>query len=161
MDILNTVNCDHVVGSPAVSYKLEDCPRCHGQGTYGSFGLSKSGSLEFVSGIDQLVQQIKKILTEKRRQSGYGFDYSVLKGVIDSSKLLAVKNEVIRCLTYYKNLQQTNKQNGFYYNPDEEIYSVDAPTIIQDSTDLRKVAVSVNVYAVSGTSATVTVPIIK
>ncbi len=161
MDIQNQVTCDHRVGNPVISYEKVKCPKCKGLGVYGSIGFSGGGGVEFVKGPNMLVQQLKKLLTERRRSSGYGFDYSVLSGVIDDSKLMAIKNEIIRCLSYYKSLQQQNKLNGFYYNPDEEIYSIDTPSITQDSVDLRKVGVSLNVYSISGLRNNISIQVTK
>lgn len=161
MDIINTVVCNHIVGNPPVAYIQEYCPRCQGKGYYGCITFSPQGGINFCSGVTQLVQQIKKIFTERRRTTGYGLDYTLLSGVIDDTKLIAIQNEIIRCLSYYKKIQQQDKLNNFYYNPDEEISSIDTPTLIQDSTDPRKVTISVNVYSVSGVSANVTVPVVK
>jgi hypothetical protein len=160
MDIQNTVVCDHIVGNPPVGYKLSNCPRCGGAGNYGGPNFSLSGQIVTISGGDQLAQQIKKILSERMRDTGYGFDYNLLKGVISQSTILAVKNEILRCLNYLYTIQQREKSNGFYYNSNEELSNGNYVVNVQQLTsEPRELLVDVVVRSVSGAQISVTVPL--
>jgi hypothetical protein len=158
MDIKNSVVCNHFVGNPPVPYKLESCPRCNGTGVYGGPDFSLGGQISTVRGSSQLEQQIKKILTERIRETGYGFDFSVLKGIISQGTLLVVKQEIFRCLDYLYGIQQSEKANGFYYNSNEEIAAGRfVVNVYQLPDEPRELVAEVSVRTVSGAQTSVTV----
>ena len=159
MDILGKVVCDHRIGDPVVAYLLDNCPRCKGKGSYGGFSIGLDGKIEVISGPRMLQQQIMKIFTELRRPSGYGFDYNLLKGVIDSSTLAAITNEITRCLSYLKYIQQSEKRRGFYYAPSEELAKIEKVSVQQDIVDPRTVIAVVVAVSVSGNQVTTKIPI--
>lgn len=156
MDLLNQVSCDHRVGNPVNNYVLTTCPRCLGKGVYGGVVFGNNGQLVLVQGSPMLAQQLQKILTENARPSGYGFDYSLLQGVIDPSKLSAIKSEIIRCISYLKYVQEQSKARGFVYAPSEELFGIKEISIGNSPTDPRAVNVSVVVSSVSGAQSNVT-----
>ena len=155
MDAQFVVKCDHVVGLPVQSFILSTCPRCLGRGTYNAYSIGNDGRIVTVVGVKKLVQQITKILTERKRPSGYGFDYSVLTGVITPGTLTAVKSEVFRCVQYLKDVQQREKLEGFLYLPTEEIGHIGALDAYVSSEDPRQVFVTVSVFTLAGTTAEV------
>ncbi len=150
MDLEGKVNCDHVVGNPPISYTLVSCPRCMKKGWYGGYYYGFDGKINTIVGVKQLTQQILKILTENKRNTGYGFDQSLLRGVIDSSTLPSIKNEIVRCMNYLKGVQDDNEKSGYFYNPDEKISSINNIQVAQDSLEPRKVTITFSVVAVSG-----------
>ena len=158
MDIKGKVVCDHRVGYPLISYLLDTCPRCRSTGYYGSPVFSLDGKYSTITGSNQLSQQIEKILVENRRSTGYGFDYSLLSGVITNGSISAIKAEIIRCLQYLYNTQRSEKSRGFYYNSNEELSSsppqVDVTQIANEPRSLRA---DVTVKSVSGNKSSVTV----
>ena len=150
MELLGKVNCNHIVGNPPQAFVLNSCPRCLGKGSYGDISYDSAGRLNTVSNIQQLNQQIEKILIETVRNSGYGFDNSLLNGVIDSGKLLAIKRELIRVINYFINNQQIEKSLGYYYKTTEEVYSLLSTNVFQDNSEPRKVIALVKIMTVSG-----------
>jgi hypothetical protein len=121
-----------------------------GNGYYGGVAYTTGGKLVTVSAGSMLAQQIKKILTENKRPSGYGFDYTMIGNVVTPSTIPMIRSEVIRCISYLRFVQQNNKQNGFFYNPNEELDSIGTLNIQPASIDPRQVIVTVTVYATSG-----------
>jgi len=156
MDLLGKTSCNHIVGIPPVAYILDTCPRCLRMEEYGGVAYDTGGKVQTITGVSQIGQQIRKILTENIRSSGYGFDYSLLRGVIDSPTISVIKNEVVRCITYLYNLQQQSKKEGFNYRPDEEISSIQSVDAYQSTTEPRTVVVALIVLTVSGAQASVT-----
>lgn len=152
MDIKSQTVCDHIVGNPPTAYIIDFCPRCLGKGYYGGFAILSSGNLQTLSPSDSLIQAIQKILTENTRPTGYGFNQSLLTGVIDASKIQAVKNEVARCLNYLKFIQTQETLRGFQYNPQEKISKISNITVVKNTQDPRGVNVTVTVVTVSATS---------
>jgi len=150
MELLGKNTCDHIVGSPAVAYMLYNCPRCLGKGSYGDVSFNRSGKLNTIENISQLNQQIEKLLIENIRNTGYGFDNTLLEGVIDAGKLLAIKRELIRAINYFINNQQKEKATGFYYKTTEELYSIVSIDVFQDNSEPRKVIALVKLMTVSG-----------
>jgi hypothetical protein len=155
MDAKFRVTCDHKVGIPAQNFTLNTCPRCLGKGFYNAFSFGTDGKIVTVSGINKLSQQIQKILTEPKRPTGYGFDYSVLSGVIAPNTLTAVKSEVIRCIEYLKSLQTQEKSEGFIYLPTEEIDSISVIDAFVDPTDPRAIFINVSVVTKAGNTSDV------
>jgi hypothetical protein len=151
MDLLGTVACSHDVGIPVVNYTLDTCPRCLGSGSYGGTSFSKDGNVAVVTGVPEVVQDITKILTENMRPSGYGFNYALLSGVIDPSRIDHIRAEAARCINYLINLQAARVRAGATVAANEQLASpVDSVTAYQDTTDPRKVVVSVVCHTVSG-----------
>lgn len=159
MDFQGKVICTHRVGDPEEGFTLALCPRCGGRGWYGGLDFNRSGQLTVIKGIDQLIQQVTKVITENLRSSGYGFDQAVLRSVIYDDTLYNIKKEVVRCMTYLKSVQVDNKKNGFFYDPNEEIRAISDVAVLQDSADPRKVEVSLSIIAVSGNDAKIIIPI--
>jgi len=162
MDALFKVKCDHLIGIPPQQFTLTSCARCLGKGYYNGVQFGPDGRIITVTGVDKLSQQIVKILTEKKRPSGYGFDTNILSGVITPSTLTAVKSEVIRCIEYLKSLQQKEKSEGFIYLPTEEIATGFPITTIDafiNPSDPRGVFVNVSILTVSGLIAEVSTQI--
>lgn len=160
MDAKFKVVCTHAVGIPVQQFLLTTCPRCLGKGFYNAYQFGIDGKMITVSGVNKLSQQIQKILTETKRPSGYGFDYSVLTGVISPNTLTAVKSEIVRCIEYLKASQQQEKREGFTYLPTEEI-STDSRAIavleaFVDQTNPRAVYINISVLTVAGATADVT-----
>lgn len=155
MDARFVVKCDHVVGRPAVNYLLHTCPRCLGYGTFNAYSIGTDGKFVVVQGVEKLSQQIRKILTEQKRSSGYGFDYSVLSGVITPSSIIAIKSEVMRCIEYLKVSQQQEAREGFNYLPTEQISRVSTIDAYVNPADPRGVFVTAAVFTVSGDTADV------
>ena len=151
------VPCDHRIGSPLVVYTLQSCPRCQATGFYGGINYDSMGHANELTGVNLLAQQIQKILLENRRPSGYGFDYNLLAGVIDAGRIDAIKNEVIRALSYLKFVQQSEKARGFQYLPSEELFSIANLVIQNNPADPRSVSVSVDAISVSGSQTSTTV----
>jgi len=152
MDLLNRVVCDHKIGDQ--SFIRERCPRCLGKNFYGGYSIGKDGDIEIVTKVDALNQQILKILTEDRRPSGYGFDHNLLAGVIDASKIAAIKAEIIRCISYLYFLQQSEKKSGFFYAPSEELNKIESVSVAQDESEPRRVFATIVVSTVSGRTVT-------
>jgi|GEM_PF-2607760 hypothetical protein len=150
MDLNCQTACDHKVGNPEVQYTSSTCPRCLGNDIYGGLSFEPSGKLSTLSYSDQLAQQIKKILTEKRRLSGYGFDYSLLSGVIDNSKLSAIYAEVARCILYLQSNQQQEVKAGHVYAGSEQIQALSSLKVEQSTTQPQEVQVYATVQTVSG-----------
>jgi len=160
MDAQFKVTCNHILGNPLQQFILLTCPRCLGKGFYNAYQFGTDGKIVTVSGVNKLIQQIQKILTETKRPSGYGFDYSVLSGVIAPNTITAVKSEIVRCIEYLKSSQQQEKKEGFIYLPTEEISTNGQSITVLDAfvteTDPRAVTVNVSVLTVAGATAGVT-----
>jgi hypothetical protein len=152
MDLNSQISCNHIVGDPIIYYTLSTCPRCFGLGTYGGLSFTADGKLSTIQASSQLSQQIKKILTEKMRPSGYGFNYSLLSGVIDVSKLDAIQAEVYRCLSYLQNAQRQEVRSGHIYAGSEQISSIGAVSTLQSPMQPTAVQVFITVITVSGAS---------
>jgi hypothetical protein len=159
MDLLGIQPCDHRVGIPVVAYTLEACPRCLGKGTYGSLGFDGHGKVLVVSKGAQIQQSIYKILTESKRASGYGFDYSVLTGTVDASSITAIKSEIARCIQYLITAQTAAQVLGTLYDPAERISSISSLNVAQDTTEPRKVTAVVIVLTAANSTVTTVVPI--
>ena len=154
MDLLAQILCNHKIGDPEVQYLLSSCPRCFGTGTYGGLAFTPDGKLSTIDTSSQLSQQIKKILIEKMRPSGYGFNTSLLSGVIDVSKLGAIQAEVYRCLSYLQQSQLNEIKAGHIYAGSEQIDSIGVVTIFQVPNQPTTVQVSATVITVAGASVT-------
>jgi hypothetical protein len=160
MELLCTKNCDHIVGNPPISFTIATCPRCLGKGTYHDISYSTSGKLNTINRVYQLNQQIEKILIENRRNSGYGFDYTLLQGVIDNNRVLAIQREVSRVINYFiNNVQQTEKSKGYSYNSTEEVVNIDYIKVYQDSVEPRKIIILLSLITVSGQLRSIRVPL--
>ncbi|MCK9541082.1 MAG: hypothetical protein M0R03_03530 [Novosphingobium sp.] len=156
MDFRGEITCNHLVGNPAVSFTLQNCPRCLGKGVYGGISTDGTGDISFVEKADYLEQNIKKILISKRNNRGYGFNYELLKSVIDPTTTTVIKREVIRCLTFLQAQQQEDKKRGVRYLPSEEIVSISDVQVGTDEDDPRIVLVSLSVYTLQGNQVKVT-----
>jgi hypothetical protein len=152
VDLNSQTTCNHIVGNPVVAYTITTCPRCFGLGTYGGLSFTPDGKLSTITTSSQLAQQIKKILTEKMRPSGYGFNTSLLAGVIDPSKLGALQAEVYRCLLYLQASQQAEIRAGHIYGGSERISSIGTVSVIQSSSRPTTVQVFATVVTASGIS---------
>lgn len=158
MFVKNNTKCDHRVGKPVVGYTQNSCPRCMGTGWYGGFDFTPAGKTSIVSGGAAVIQKIQKILAEKKRPSGYGFDFDLLRASsLESSNL--IKYEINRCLTYLVVSQQQEKQQGVMFNPSEEIISVLGIDVTSNVTDPRSVIAAVSVMTKSGIAVSTTVGI--
>lgn len=158
MDFKGKIICNHIAGNPAQSFTLDNCPRCRGRGWHGGITFTKLGKIETVSGINQLKQHLEKILIEKTRNTGYGLNYDLFKGVIDKNTLNALKAEIYRVITYYNNSQLRNERRGFIYNPTERLVDIDV-NIIQDSTNPRNILINVTAETRSKKEISFTVPV--
>jgi hypothetical protein len=126
-----------------------------GTDEYHAYSIGHDGKIVVVAGSNKLAQQIAKILTEKKRTTGYGFDLSVLTGTLDQSSITAVKSEVFRCMQYLMSIQNQERLEGYAYIPSEEISSVSSLDAYIASDDPRKMYVSVAVVTKAGTTAAV------
>ena len=133
---------------------MTSCPRCLSNGFYNASSYGHDGKVVIVVGPNLLVQQIQKILTEEKRPTGYGFDYTVLSGTINSATITAVKAEVLRCLQYLSDSQQQEKLEGHNYLPTEEIQSLGGVDAFVPDNEPRTVIVNASVVTVSGASVT-------
>jgi len=153
MDFKGIIKCNHLVGNPSVKYLLDNCPRCLGKGEYGSMKTSSTGDIELVSKTSYLQQSIKKILITRRRYNGYGFDYSLLSGVIDPATVNVVKKEIIRCINFLKDSQAMDKRRGVRYLPSEEIKSIGKTLkVYQHPNEPRTIVVKLSVVTAANTS---------
>ena len=137
MDVLMRIMCDHRAGEPIVGYTLLTCPKCLGSGYTGEVQFDNLGNLATISNVDSLFQQVRKILSENKRDTGYGFDYSLMKGVIDNATILAIYREIVRCISYLSTTQQDEKSRGYKIGPNEEIRSIYSVSVTQDPTEPR------------------------
>jgi len=158
MDFKGKIICNHVAGNPSQHFILSTCPKCRGRGWHGGLSFTKLGKVETVSGLTQLTQHLEKILIEKIRNTGYGLDYNLLKGVIDNTTLNVLKSEISRVMNYYINIQLRAERRGFIYNPTERLTDVDV-TIIQDVSDPRSILINVTAETQSRKEISFTVPI--
>jgi hypothetical protein len=158
MELLGEKICDHTAGDPLVSYTLQTCPKCLGKGTHGDVSFDTSGKIYTLTGINQLKQQLKKILVENTRNTGYGFNYNLISLTINDSQLLSINRELNRCLTYFNNLQIKNQREGFYYNNTELLDSIESIDVFRD-TDPRNVNALVYCKTVSGRSVEIIIPL--
>lgn len=149
MDILVRIPCDHMAGEPLVGYTIGSCPKCFGTGYIGEVKFDGSGNLESIYNQNSLEQQVLKILKENKRSTGYGFDYSLLKNVIDSTTTIAVYREIIRCISYLSTLQQEEKARGYRISSNEEIKSIIFVTVTQDTTEPRQLNIVIALRTVS------------
>lgn len=152
MDFNGKVVCDHIVGNPTQPFGIASCPRCLKRGWYGGVSYDAGGRIDTVSQTQALKQSILKILTESRRPTGYGFDYNLLTGVIDASKLPAIKNEIIRCMDYLKYLQKQQENQGYVYPLNEKIHKIKTLIVEQSPNEPRKVEISFSVITKAGAS---------
>lgn len=157
MDFRNAVTCDHKLGVPTTGYTLTSCPRCLGRGYYGGVVIDERGQLNLVAGSTLLAQQLQKILSENARESGYGFNYDLLTGVIDPARLSAIRSELVRCISYLRFVQQQEKSQGFIYQPSEELSGIKEVSVANSPTDPRAITVACTVVSVSGTQTSTTV----
>jgi hypothetical protein len=161
MDFLGTQICDHRVGNPVVAFILSTCPRCLGTGVYGSLGFDAHGKVTMVSKSSQLNQAIKKILKENIRTSGYGFNYDLIKDVINGGTTDAVKMEISRCMTYLMNAQAQAVSFGVQYDPTERLAGIQSLSAVQDSTEPRRINVSLVVITQANTTTQVNTSIAR
>ena len=153
-DVLMRKACDHRIGDPVEALIITACPRCNGTGFYNTLVFSEAG-LQMLSPAYSLVQSLQKILIEKRRPSGYGFDYTLLRSVISSDTLGAIRAEASRCILYLQKIQQNEAARGFQFSNTELIDSIDAITATQDATEPRRVYILASVSTVSGRAVTI------
>jgi len=149
MDFEGTVVCDHYVGNSPVKYVLISCPRCLRTGVYGGISTEETGDISIIRNSKYLEQAVKKILVSEMNSRGYGFNYSLLSGVIDPSTVNAIKREVIRCTSFLRDEQQRDIRRGVVYSPQEEISRIENIGVIQDITEPRKILVKFNVITKS------------
>ena len=151
MDAQFKVICNHTAGNPVQQFILVDCPRCLGTGFYNALSWGTDGKVITVSGFPKLAQQIQKILTENKRSTGYGFDYSVMTDTINPGTLTAIKSEVARCMAYLQINQRQEQSEGFFYLPSEQIVKLISLDVQIDPSDPRGVFVNVSVQTLSNT----------
>ncbi|MCK9428825.1 MAG: hypothetical protein M0R17_02290 [Candidatus Omnitrophica bacterium] len=144
MDILARIPCDHRAGEPLVGYVLDTCPKCLGSGYIGEFQIDNSGNLVTIYNQDSLSQQVIKILKENKRSTGYGFDYSLMRGVIDTTTTLVVYREIVRCISYLSTLQQEEKAKGNKISSNEEIKSIISLEVTQNIYEPRQLDIVLN-----------------
>jgi hypothetical protein len=154
MTIATDVKCDHRVGDPLVGFSSVQCPRCRGKNVYHAFSISPSGLVETLSGFDSLALQLKKIMSESRRPSGYGFDYRTLLNSLQTDPISSISNEIYRVLRYFMDLQQQSKSEGYVYLPTEELSVVNSVQVTRQS-DPRAFLVVISVTTKSGQSGSV------
>jgi hypothetical protein len=158
MDLMGEKVCDHVAGDPPVNYVISTCPKCLGTGTYGDICFDTSGKVQTITGINQLKQQLKKILIENTRNTGYGFNYNLVLSTVENSQLLSITRELNRCLTYFSNIQISAQSNGFFYSNTEIIDSIESIDVFR-YTDPRTVNALVYCKTVSGRDLNVVIPL--
>jgi len=158
MELLGEVNCDHIAGDPPVKYTVSGCPKCLGKGVYGDIEFNLEGKVKTISGISQLKQQLKKIIIENTRETGYGFNYSAITFSSGDAQLINIKKELNRCLEYLSFLQVTARGDGFFYSNTELLDSVERIEVIRDA-DVRKVNATIYCKTVSGRDIIINVPL--
>lgn len=159
MDFQAEIICDHIAGNPAQKFVLSTCPRCRGKGWHGGITFSQLGRIKKVTGIDQLKQQLRKLLIERVRDTGYGTDYTILTGVRDESKEKAIKSECIRVLQYFANKQQVAEQNGVIFSPVERLVDVSDVIVTPDTAEPRRYTVAITAITRSRKSVDIIVPV--
>lgn len=157
MELLGENVCNHIVGNPEVKYVLQNCPRCLGKGTYGDIVFDNEGHIKTITGISQLKQQLKKIIIENTRDTGYGFNYNLISFVNDV-QLLAIKKELNRCIEYLSNTQVKEQREGFYYSNTELLDSIEEVNV-ERNVDVRSVDVTIYCKTVSGRDAIINIPL--
>jgi len=158
VDFKGKIICDHVAGDPPQKFILNNCPKCKGRGWHGGITFTKLGKVETVNGVKQLEQHLEKILIERVRNTGYGLNYDLLKGIIDRTTLNTLKAEIFRVMNYYINNQARSERSGFIYNPTEKLVDVDVK-VTQDSSDPRNILINVTAETQSKKEINFTVPI--
>ena len=158
MDLLGENICDHILGNPPVSYTLSTCPKCLGKGIYGDIVFNNLGKVQTISKIDQLKQQIKKILLENTRPSGYGLTYSLIFNVVNEAQLLAIKRELNRCIDYLNSVHEENIKSNFFYSNQEIINSINNIEVTKTS-DPRTVNALIICTTMSGKDLTLSIPL--
>lgn len=158
MDLLGENICDHILGNPPINHTLSNCPKCLGRGVYGDIVFNNLGKVQTISKIDQLKQQIKKILLENIRPSGYGLTYSLIFNVVNEVQLLAIKRELNRCIEYLNSVHDENIKNNFFYSNQEIINSINNIEVTRTS-DPRTVNALILCTTVSGRDLTLSIPL--
>ena len=158
MDLLGEKICDHIAGDPSISYIVSTCPKCLGKGTYGDISFDNGGKTQTCSGVNQLKQQLKKIIIENTRDTGYGFNYNLVLSTGGDAQLLSITRELNRCLTYLNNNQITAQSNGFFYSNTEIINSIESIDVFRD-VDPRTVNALLYCKTVSGKDINIVIPL--
>jgi len=149
MFIKSKTNCDHRVGDPIISFTLENCPRCLGKGIYGGFDFTTSGKINRITGVEVLKQKIEKILVEKKRPSGYGFDYDLINTLPENAENV-IRYEISRCINYLIELQKKESFYGVTRSSTEEIHSLIGADVVLNSAEPRYVTIYVYVLSTAG-----------
>jgi len=149
MDFKGSITCNHFVGDPPAKYTLSTCPRCLRTDNYGGISTEETGDVTVVKNADYLEQAVKKILVSEMNSRGYGFNYSLLSGVIDPSTINVIKREIIRCTSFLKDAQQRDIRRGVIYSPSEEISRIENIGVSQDITEPRRITVKFSIIAKS------------
>lgn len=153
MFIKSTTNCDHRVGDPVIAFTLENCPRCLGKGIYGGFDFTTSGKINTITGVEVLKQKIEKILVEKKRPSGYGFDYNLINTLPENAENV-IRYEIYRCINYLIELQKKESFYGVTRSPAEELHSLIGADIILNPAEPRYVTIYIYVLSTAGSKIT-------
>lgn len=155
MDLAGLNKCNHVVGDPLELYDLRECPRCKGIGYYGSVSLDSSGHINIVLAGEALRQRIRKILREKLRASGYGFNYDLLSNVVDTNTLKAIKADIIRCMEYLVTVQNQSIDDGVFFKASEILSRIQDLRVEQNKVEPRQVDIAFTAIAASGKDITI------
>jgi len=147
MNIKSINTCDHIAGTEATHYTRGACPKCNGSGILGDIDINNAGKINTVSNVDVLSLKILKILLEKKRSSGYGFDYSLLQDVSSVGIITSIKGEVVRCISYLQELQYRRERKGQFIKPQEKIRSIASLEVVNNDPRSLKITVGVNTYS--------------
>lgn len=156
MNVKNVTKCNHIVGIPEQAYTQTLCPLCLGTGVYGGLEFNPAGRVTTVSGSLTVKQKVEKILTEKRRSSGYGLDYSKVRNMSVVRDKQLIIHEIHRCLEYLLQLQAIEKYNNVQFSSSAEISKVKNILVYSVPEDPRKLLAIVDIVTVSGAGITVT-----
>jgi len=111
----------------AISYEIEECPRCSGNGWYAAL-FPKDESI-LVSDINKTVQDFIKILfTDKQTGTGYGSNFNQLLGkpITSADDMITEVTAVINdCVVQLQNNQASAISAGSTLSDSERLLSVD------------------------------------
>lgn len=149
-------------GSANLTYTLSNCPYCLGEGQIHDFIFQEDGSIRTAEGADKLQQDLEKILIEKARADGYGFEFADLSGRtagrFTEERLRAATLSSIRFLM---DLQQEMQDQGVYVPPDELISEIGDVTVqaVENQPDYFRISVTLKTLSAKNAEISLAVPV--
>jgi hypothetical protein len=127
--------CDHVLSTG--TYKLENCPRCLGNGYYYDIKFDPDGLIKNVKGREKLSQELEKItLTMIGENTFHNLYGTILKkfytgDVIGNVQQNQLKKSIINAVLRLKLLQQQSIAQGAGFDASELINKIDRIDIFE------------------------------